>query len=433
MPAVFSVFLALFVFSVQLLSAASSPLRVEVSAKGAILMNAETGAVLWEKNAHTALIPSSTTKMITALYAMEKKGGGLDEEVTASHEAVAAVSASVRRAVNGSHPPYRLEFGGTHMGIKAGEVMPLRTLLYGLMLVSGNDAANVIAQHVSGDVATFMQELNLYVRSKGCKNTVLHTPHGLPHEEHKTTAYDMALLAQEFLKNELLREIVKTPQYVRQATNKQPESMLYQHNALVKPGRFFYPKAIGIKTGYTVAGGYALVTAAESEERTLIVVLLGCDKIEQRYKDAIALFEAGFNEKKVARILFSKGFDLFSHQVEGGNMALQAYLPQDIVLSYYPSEEPVFRAAIQWQPPALPILPGSQVAQLQILSSDGKVLTSAPLLAVRGVEATLRHRGHLAWNRLKRGVWGHVTLVMALGGTLLLAGAFYYSRSRRGQ
>ncbi|MBS0603745.1 MAG: D-alanyl-D-alanine carboxypeptidase [Verrucomicrobia bacterium] len=406
---------------------AASPLRVEVSAKGAILMNAETGAVLWEKNAHTPLFPASTTKMITALYAVEKKGFQLDEMVTASYEAVSAVPASVRRAVGGSHPPYRLEFGGTHMGIKVGETLPLRTLLYGLMLASGNDAANVIAQHVSGDISKFMEELNVYVRSKGCKNTVLRTPHGLPNEEHKTSAYDMAILAREFMKNDVLREVAKTTQYTRQETNKQPESMLHQHNALVKPGRFYYPKAIGIKTGYTVTAGYTLVTAAEDQERKLIVVLLGCEKIEQRYKDAIALFEAGFNEKKVSRTLFSKGFDLFSYQVEGGKIPLQAYLSQDVLLAYYPSEEPTFKTAVLWQPPAVPIASGQKVAELQILSPEGKVLTSAPLFAVRTVDATMRHQAILAWKKVKKGLWDNVTLVMASGGIIILASTFYYS------
>src|SRR6267154_1991895 len=238
---------------------ASSSLKVEVSAKGALLMNAETGAVLWEKNARIPLYPASTTKMITALYALEKKGMALDELVTASYDAVATVHPNVRRASNGQHPPYRLEFGGTHMGIKAGETLSFRTLIYGLMLASGNDAANVIAQHISGNVSAFMEELNRFVRKKGCLNTVLHTPHGLPHPEHKSSAYDLAILACESLKNPFFREVVKTTQYIRPQTNKQPESMLYQHNALVKPGRFYYPKAIGIKTGYTLSGGYTMV------------------------------------------------------------------------------------------------------------------------------------------------------------------------------
>ncbi len=406
----------------------SSPLRVDVSAKGAILMNAETGAVLWEKNARTPFIPSSTTKIITALYALEKKGHALDALVTASHDAVATVHPSVRRASNGQHLPYRLEFGGTHIGIKAGEILSLRALLYGLMLTSGNDAANVIAEYTSGNVSAFMEELNRFVREKGCSQTVLHTPHGLPHPEHQTTAYDLGILSCEAMRNPFFREMVRTRQYPRPPTNKQPESTFYQHNALVKPGRFFYPKAIGVKTGYTLSGGYSIVAAAEDGDRKLITVLLGCEKIEQRYKDAIALFEAGFNEKKVSRTLFSKGFDLFTRPVEGGKAPLQAYLSQEIILDYFPSDEPIFKTEIVWQAPVLPILADQEVAEMRILSSGDKMISSAPLFAVRGVEPTIGHQAQLVWQKIKAGIWNPIGLVMAAGGTLVLWGSFYYSK-----
>jgi D-alanyl-D-alanine carboxypeptidase (penicillin-binding protein 5/6) len=409
---------------------ASSPLKVEVSAKGAILMNAETGTVLWEKNARMPFYPASTTKIITALYALEKKGTTLDELVTASYDAVATVHPNVRRDSNGQHPPYRLEFGGTHMGIKAGETLPFRSLIYGLMLTSGNDAANVIAQHVSGNISAFMDELNQFVRKKGCLNTILYTPHGLPYPEHKTSAYDLAILSSEALKNPFFREVVKTTQYIRPQTNKQLESILYQHNALVKPGRFYYPKAMGIKTGYTLSGGYTMVAAAEDQQRKLIAVLLGCEKIEQRYKDAIALFEAGFNEKKVSRTLFSNGFDLFTSPIEGSKLHLQAYLSQDIILEYFPSEEPTFKTSVSWQASKLPIFAGQKVAEMQILSSDNKLLSSAPLFAVRTIEPTLQYQMLQAWKKVKKGIWDHITLVMAAGGLFILVSTFYYSHKR---
>jgi D-alanyl-D-alanine carboxypeptidase (penicillin-binding protein 5/6) len=241
----------------------------------------------------------------------------------------------------------------------------------------------------------------------------------------------LALLGKEFIKNRLLREIVKTTEYTRPSTNMQLESSLSQHNALVKPGnKFYYPKALGIKTGYTIAGGYSIVSAAEDENRKLIAVVLGCEKIEQRYKDAIALFEAGFNEKKVSRMLFSKGFDLFNNQIEGGNTPLQAYLAEDIVLQYYPSEEPVFKTTVFWQTPELPIALGQKVGEMRAYSVDGMVLASAPLYAVRAVEATLLYRADLAWKKAKRSLWDNVTLIMATGGILILASTFYYAQRK---
>ena len=126
------------------------------------------------------------------------------------------------------------------MGLKAGESMPLKALFYGLMLSSGNDAANVIAEHVSGSVPNFMKELNSYLKSKGIRETSFYNPHGLPHEDHKTTAYDMAMIAKESMKHPFFREVVKTVNYERPQTNKQPPSMLVQSNKLLKSGACFY-------------------------------------------------------------------------------------------------------------------------------------------------------------------------------------------------
>ncbi len=412
------------------LQASSSPLHVDVTAKSAILVNAETGAVLWGKHEHVPMSPASTTKLITALYAVEKKGDSLQELVVASGNALAVVAPHQRRGGAG-HLPYRLEFGGTHMGLQRGEVLPFHSLLYGLLLSSGNDAANVIAEHVSGDIPLFLQELNAFVKEKGCQNTVLYTPHGLPYEEHKTTAYDLAILARAFLDQKVLKEIASTREAPRPATNKQPESILSQHNALLKPGRFYYPKAIGIKTGYTLAAGYCIVAAAEDENRKLIVVLLGCEKLDQRYRDAIALFEAAFNEKKVARTLFSRGFDTFTCQLEGAKTPLQGGLDQDLILQYYPSEEPVFKIQLTWEKLSLPISASQRVAQIQVIS-QGRVLTSQPLYALKEVDSTWNYRVLLALKTAKKGILDHVALVMASLGIFVLAGSFYISsRSRR--
>lgn len=401
-------------------------LKVDISGKAAILINAETCAVLYEKNAYAPLYPASITKVITALYALEKKGDALDEEVIATYDAVSAVHPHIRRAQHKGHPPYRLEFGGSHMGIKAGEALTLRTLLYGLMLASGNDAANVIAQHVSGSVPQFMNELNAFVRAKGCKDTILLTPHGLPHPDHKTTAYDMAKLTRIALQYPIFREVVKMVKFTRPQTNKQAESELHQHNALVKPGKFYYPKATGIKTGYTTAAGYTLVASAEDENRKLIAVLLGYEQLEERYKDATVLFEAAFNEPKVARTLFSKEFDLFSCPIKGGKRPLQAAIPTDLVLSYYPSEEPQFNTRIEWNALALPIEPGQLVGQIHVTAAPyGKTLLQVPLFSTQLVEATFSYQVELAWLECKKAIGQKIGLLMGAMGVALISLAFY--------
>ncbi len=401
-------------------------LKVDISAKAAILINEETGAVLYEKNAYTPLYPASITKVITALYSLEKKGDALDEEVIASHDAVAAVHPYIRRSQQKEHPPYRLEFGGSHIGLKAGEILTLRTLLYGLMLSSGNDAANVIAQYVSGSIPQFMNEVNAFVREKGCKDTIFFTPHGLPHPDHKTTAYDMAKLTRIALQYPVFRDMVKTVKFIRPQTNKQQESEFHQHNALLKPGKFYYPKATGVKTGYTTVGGYSLVASAQDENRKLIAVLLGYEQLQQRYKDATVLFEAAFNEPKVARTLFSKEFDLFSCPIKGGKRSLQAAIPTDLVLSYYPSEEPEFTTSIEWNALDLPIEPGKLVGQIRVaVASRGKTLLQIPLFSTQLIEATFSYRLELAWLEWKKALRQKTGMLMGATGIALITLAFY--------
>jgi D-alanyl-D-alanine carboxypeptidase len=150
--------------------------------------------------------------------------------------------------------------------------------------------------------------------------------------------------------------------------------------------------------------------------------------MEQRYQEVISLFEAAFNEKKVARTLFSKGFDLFSRTVEGGNAALEAYLSDNIVLEYYPSEEPIFKASLLWQNVELPIKAGQAVGFIEVISSDGKRLTSAPLYSAKNVEATFKHRFSVGYKKVKKAISEHAAWVMAFCGLLLVVSAFYCTR-----
>lgn len=379
-----NIFIAFLVFCGTALYAA--PLKVSVTAPQAILINAKTGAVLYEKNAHVPVFPASTTKIGTALYILSMPGVDFEKRIAAPHDAVGAVSPQVRRT---KHPSYRLEFGGTHMGIKAGEELSLKTLFTGLMVNSANDAANVLAHHLSGSVPTFMQGMNDFLKTVGCKNTVFDNPHGLPSDEHKTSAYDLAIMAKEGMKYPLFREVVKTAKCPRPATNKQAESILVNTNALLRPGRYYYPKAVGVKSGYTIAAGGNLVAAAVDGNRSLIAVVLGCKDLHNRYQDVITLFEAGFNEKKMERTLFAKGYDLFSRTVKGGKTPLRAALIEDMILDYYSSEEPTFKASLKWKEGLkAPIALGEVVGEIRLKSEEGKDLMSLPVYAASAVERT---------------------------------------------
>lgn len=269
------------------------PLDVKVRAPSAILMNGDTGAILYEKHAHTQVYPASTTKIATALCILEETKGILDKKATVSAE-------SLKMKGNGD-PAYGLESDGTMMQLVRGEVHTYEALLHGLMLASGNDAANVLAESICGSVPTFVDKMNAYAKSLGCKNTHFCNPHGLHHPEHYSTAYDMCLIARGALKHPKVRQVVSSISYTIPKTNKQPVREIKQPNGLIKAGPHHYPKAIGLKTGFHSAAKYTLVAAAEHEGRTLVAAVMGADKSADRYIDAKALFEAAFAEKKRER------------------------------------------------------------------------------------------------------------------------------------
>ncbi|OGN64731.1 MAG: hypothetical protein A3E80_06540 [Chlamydiae bacterium RIFCSPHIGHO2_12_FULL_49_9] len=352
------------------------PLEIEVSAPSAILMNADTGSVLFEKDAHTPSYPASITKIATALFALDHKKAPLDRPVTISHESLKTKPAKGRE-----YPSHWLETDGTKMGLMKGETVSFETLLYGLMLVSGNDAANAIAESLSDTIPGFVEEMNAYLRSLGCKNTQFRNPHGLHHPEHYTTAYDICLATKKALTIPKFKEIVSTLFYTKPKTNKQPATELRQFNPLLKPGRFYYPNAIGVKTGYTSAAKNTLVAAAEHEGRTLIAVVLGCEKREERYNDVRHLFDAAFAEEKKRRRLIASDH-LFTRQVEGAKLSLQAALGKEFFIEFFPAEEPICKAFIHWDIPTLPIKKDQRVGEVRLIDQEGKILKKEDLLAV---------------------------------------------------
>ncbi|HEY5236646.1 MAG TPA: serine hydrolase, partial [Rhabdochlamydiaceae bacterium] len=246
----------IFVFLICLSVVAAKPLKVEVSAPCAILMNADTGTVLYAKNVHEKQHPASITKIATALYVLEKRGKELDTLLEVSSHALKTAPARLRQALDSKHPSHTLEPEGTMMRVQPGERLSLYSFLHGLMLCSGNDAANVLAENTSGSIDKFIIELNQFLKSEGILETQFTNPHGLHHHEHWTTAYDMALMTKLALKHETFREIVRATKYDCPQSNKQPPRTISQHNKLVKPGPYFYPKAIGVKTGYVAKAGH---------------------------------------------------------------------------------------------------------------------------------------------------------------------------------
>lgn len=231
-----------------------------LSASCAILMDAQSGRVLYEKNPDERRPIASITKLMTALVAV-RSTPDLSREVAVKREYTLAI--------------------GSSMYLKAGEKLTLETLLYGLLLVSGNDAALAIADSCAGDVETFVGWMNDWAAELGMENTQFKNPSGLPDDAHYSTAADMAKLARVVLEDEVLSKIVATRSITLEGRT------FTNHNKLL----WRYEGCVGLKTGYTDAAGRTLVSAAEREGQRLIVVTL---KAPDDWRDHAALFDYGF-------------------------------------------------------------------------------------------------------------------------------------------
>lgn len=415
------------IFSLCFLGALQAKhLSVQVSAPSAVLINADTGAVLYEKESHLRHLPASITKIATALYVLERKGDRLDEIVEASQHALATVHASVRLAPGSKHPPYRLEHDGTRAGIVVGENLTLASLLYGLMLSSGNDAANILAESVSGTVDGFCEELNQFLKENGIENTQFVNPHGLHHDQHWTTAHDMAQITRLALKHPMFRQVVKTTRYLLPQTNRQPPRYFVQHNRLLMQGACYYPKAIGVKTGYHSRAGFTMVGAATHEGRTLIAVVLKCRENMDRFRDVVKLFDAAFAEKKVVRTLYAKESDLFTHRIKGADGPLNAVLKEDAILEYYPAEEPNFRAEIAWLARDLPLEAGEQVGILRCIDDKGNILLEKSIFATHPLSRTVLSKAALFCKAHKS-----IMLGLFFGAQVILLLVYYFKKYQK--
>lgn len=255
-------FVAAFVFS-------ANAAALDCSAKGAVLINGTTGKVLWESNSDKRLPMASTTKIMTALLLCES--GNLDREIT-----VTECDVTVE---------------GSSMGLLAGDTVSYEALLYGMMLSSGNDAANTVAYALSGSVDGFVALMNKRAAQIGLENTNFETPSGLDSENHYSTALDMALLARAALQNKDFREAAASKTKTVSFGNPPYRRTLKNHNRLLDG----YEGLIGVKTGYTKKSGRCLVTAAEREGGFLIAVTL-CDPDD--WNDHRSMLDYGFSVLK---------------------------------------------------------------------------------------------------------------------------------------
>ena len=245
-----------------------------IGAQAAVLIDAETGKVLYGKNHKQYRPPASTTKMITAILSIEK--GNLDDIIIISDRAS--------------------QTGEASLNLVAGERITLKNLLYGALLRSGNDACVAIAEHTASTVEEFVALMNLKAQLLGCYDTNFVNTNGLPAKNHYSTAYDLAQIARYGLKNEIFAQIVATANYTIIWEESNRKRVIKNTNKLLTT----YYGATGIKTGTTDEAGYCLVASAKKDNRNLIVVVL---KSNNRFRDAEILLDYGFNNFRNINII----------------------------------------------------------------------------------------------------------------------------------
>ncbi|PAD71014.1 hypothetical protein CHH83_00815 [Bacillus sp. 7586-K] len=278
-----AIIIVLCLFLFPTIISANTNEQLELYSEAAILIDAQSGQVLYEKNSQEKLPPASITKIATAIYAIEN--GNLDDIVT--------VSENARNAE------------GTKVYLEAGEQVPLLKLVQGLLINSGNDAGVAIAEHLSGSVDEFVVDFNRYLEEViGVENTHFTNPHGLYDPDHVTTAEDMAKITQYAMKNETFREIFSTKELPWDGETW--DTTLINHHVMVRDGS--YEGVTGGKNGFVTEAGFTLVTTANQENISLIAVTMKTMYDNQVYEDTTKLFNYGFQHYETDTIEMNSQF-----------------------------------------------------------------------------------------------------------------------------
>lgn len=286
----------------------------DLVATAAIVMDAQSGRILYEKNAYDKRYPASITKIMTTLLAIENNVD-FDETVSMSENAI-----------------WGIERDSTNAGLDVGEKVTIRDLLYATMVKSANECAYQIAEIVGGDIEHFADMMNEKASELGCQNTHFITPNGLHDDNHYTCAYDMALITKEALNYDEFREIAGTQSYTIPPTNKSKESTeLWNGNKMILPAsEYYYEYCEGGKTGYTTVANNTLVTYAKKDDLELICVVLDVDGAAYAYSDTKALYNYCFNNYSYYYPLSNFSFE----SSEVNNTAEEA-TPNAILSNYY--------------------------------------------------------------------------------------------------
>ena len=395
---------ALMIFSCCLSAAAETPESYDMSApqnlqaghlyaESALLIDMDSGEVLFSKNSKVRMYPASTTKIMTLMLALESDLP-LDTRVTIPAEAA------------------DIPEGSSVIPVKPGDEMSFEDLLYGFMLSSGNDGANAIAVLVSGSIEAFVGRMNARAAELGLEGTHYVNAHGYHDSGHYTTAQDLATLSREAMKNADFRRIVAAPTWTMAITRggSAVETKIVSRNSLLQSGeKYYYPDCTGIKTGHHGKAGWCFVGSAERDGMRVICVVLNCALENEKWYDAARLFEYGFtrySDVTAAELLdrAKNGFDHVSidgaaqddpqggelalelAQVAGGEQTIKVVSGSDTALKAA-ADRLAEGVTIEWtRSLEAPVATGETLARLTCSLPDGGQLT-AELTASRDVAA----------------------------------------------
>lgn len=286
--------LFLFLFSFTYTTVQAETTQPQINAEGCALIDASTGEVLFGKNEEKVLEPASTTKVMTAIIALEKCK--LDDEVTVQEDFT--------------------KIDGTAIGLLKGDVVTVRELLLGLILESGNDCANALADHISGNISEFAKLMNAKAKELGALHTNFKNPSGLPDPEHTTTAHDLALFLREALNNKDYMTISNTPSYTINIKNNPQKTILINNkNYMInKNSKYYYPFAICGKNGYTTKSNHTYVAAAEKDGHVLVASFLNALDKDKNFHDMQTVFNYGFDNYSLVH-LYKEGDKVSEYKI----------------------------------------------------------------------------------------------------------------------
>ena len=362
-------FFALLCLCALALSASARAASLTLNAPSAILMERETGTILYAKDEHTPREPASVTKIMTILLTMEAIDSGAlsyDDPVTPSAHASS--------------------MGGSQIWLKEGEQMSVRDLLKAVCVVSGNDAAVALGEHLAGSEEAFVEKMNKRAQELGMLDTHFVNATGLPAAGHVTSAYDIALMSRELILN---HPDIRRFTTIWMDSLRDGESMLVNTNKLIR----FYSGATGLKTGSTDSALYCLSATAERNGMELIAVVLKGKTSDQRFADARTLLDYGFANYTLATVTPDAALAPIPVAL-GERGAVQPVLTQDNTLLLEKSAAAGLRQElILPERVDAPVAAGKRLGELRVTNADGETVAVLPILAGEDV-------AHVTWGQM---------------------------------